>query len=555
MATGTLWYAKLRGTRVKIDGVPVNNAGRVNGLNFLRSTGVYNQTTGDVDIALGTEKNVLAYGAVEGGVVDCTAAFQAAIDAAEPGGIVYVPSGIYRLNLSSPTTLTVKPGVTVTGPLRGMKQGNQIFPDTLVKDGALLNVYGTGRLFTMKQQSSVQNLCIYYPNQVTNGTPTVYDYAFYCGTNDHGASIRNITAINPYRFAYVNIGGVLIENVIAGPLNRGITLARVADVARIHNVHFNCNINQNNGSDLVNYVQQNLQAFVVDGAEEFNFTDCFVVIALLGLCFNDEDGDNFPSYGNWKGGGLDYCVGCVQVLDGMALSTLRMSDVSFISTPVATPVVGAGNVIKMQDAEASPTHKPTVFLDNFTVHGEHSRTFWLDSNSNGHIIASRGKAEGALNQVALAEKAVDGYKGGVIQLDHVGMLSTAAARIAGGGQLSERNGYYTDKGAIISSEGHVVGALLTDADATITIAGGSWRVLAPKTLTANRTVDIDNATESDNEEIVIDRQDKEAFTLTVRDNANATIATFPASVKMRGHFRKVAGANFVCDHLVRTPVT
>lgn len=491
--------------------------------------------------------NVLNYGADPNGVEDSTLAFQQAIDAAEPGGLVYVPAGKYRIDLT--TTITVKPGVTVTGPERGMKQGNQIFPGTLDKDGANLHVYGTGRLFTHNQQSHVANLGIYYPNQQTNAAPDVYDYAFYMGTNQHGCSIRNITAINPYRFAYVNIGGVLIENVIAGPLSRGITLGRVADVARIHNVQFNCNINQNNGATLVAWVQANLTAFLVDGAEEFNFTDCFAVICNIGLGFNDEDADNFPSYGGWKGGGIDFANACVIVLDGMALSTLRMSNCSMI--PTAT-----GDAIKMQDSEASPTHKPTVFLEGFDIHGAHSRAFWLDSNSNGRIAAARGTITGTVNQIALAQKSTDGMAGGVIEIDRVGVTSTISRPAtdpanAGAGNVSDCNGFALDNGAFLQSSNERGGAFLADADAAITIAGGAWRVLPPGTLSANRTVDIDNGAEGDDECIVVDRQDEENFTLTIRDNANVTIAVFPVLTKMRGKFRKAAGANFVREELIR----
>lgn len=544
------YLAKIRGTRARQNGVDVANAGRVAGFNFLEHTLTYNAVTGYVDVGSGSDQNVLTHGADKTGVADCTAAFQAAIDAANPGGVVFVPPGIYRLNLTSPTTLTLKPGVTITGPERGMKQGNQIFPGTLTKDGAMLHVYGTGKLFTMQQQSHAANLCIYYPAQQTNATPDVYDYAFYMGTNMHGCSLTNITAINPYRFAYVNIGGCLIQNVIAGPLSRGITLARVADVARIHNVQFNVGINGNNGATLLAWVQANLTMFMVDGAEEFNFTDCFGVIGNIGLGFNDEDADNFPSYGAWKGGGLDFLNACVIVQDGMALSTLRMSGVSMVPT-------STGDAIKMQDAEATPTHKPTVFLDGFDIHGAHSRAFWLDSNSNGRIVATKGTITGTVNQIALADKAVTtGYKGGVIELEHIGAVAAAfrpatSPTTYGVGQVTDRLGYQLDTGALLGADGQKGGANLTDADATLTIAGGSWRIVPPATLTANRIVDIDNGAETDNEEIVIDRQGTEAFTLTVRDNANTIIAVMPASVKMRGYFRKVTAANFVCDRLKR----
>lgn len=138
-----------------------------------------------------------------------------------------------------------------------------------------------------------------------------------------------------------------------------------------------------------------------------------------------------------------------------------------------------------------------------------------------------------------------------LAMRNIGMMA-AATRIEGDGRMSDRQGFQIDTGVQLSADGEIVGANLGNADATITVAGGSWRILPPETLTANRTVQIDNTGAGDDETITIDRQDKENFTLTVKDNGGTnTLAVMPALTKMRGVFRKAAGANFVCEKLTR----
>lgn len=89
----------------------------------------------------------------------------------------------------------------------------------------------------------------------------------------------------------------------------------------------------------------------------------------------------------------------------------------------------------------------------------------------------------------------------------------------------------------------VEGTVLANADANIVATDGS-QIRIP-TLTANRTYDINNTGAIDEETITLYRTGTEAFTATIRDAADATIATFPASTKLAGVFRKATGANFV----------
>ena len=86
------------------------------------------------------------------------------------------------------------------------------------------------------------------------------------------------------------------------------------------------------------------------------------------------------------------------------------------------------------------------------------------------------------------------------------------------------------------------GVTLADADATLTADQGAVRRIP--VISANRTYDIDNTNAIDEEIVVLVRDGAEAFTATIRDHADATIATFPASQKLAGSFKKKTGENF-----------
>jgi hypothetical protein len=86
------------------------------------------------------------------------------------------------------------------------------------------------------------------------------------------------------------------------------------------------------------------------------------------------------------------------------------------------------------------------------------------------------------------------------------------------------------------------GVTLADANATLTADQGAVRRIP--VLTANRTYDIDNTNAVDEEIVVLVRDGAEAFTATIRDHADAPIATFPASRKLAGSFKKITGSNF-----------
>lgn len=137
----------------------------------------------------------------------------------------------------------------------------------------------------------------------------------------------------------------------------------------------------------------------------------------------------------------------------------------------------------------------------------------------------------------------------------IGVVGAAGIIPATLGEKYERDSVYGWQMLLVRlSTGMVipqVGNNLADADATIIITGGAVRVIPAGTLTANRVIDVDNTSAIDNEEIVIARYDVSAFTVTVRDNSNATVFTMPASTAMALRLKKATGANFADPRAIR----
>ncbi len=357
------------------------------------------------------------------GVTSATATLAAEFTkaAARPGSCVYVAAGAYRLDTNG---LAVPEGCTFTGDECGHHAGPFTFDNAIAAagvSGTTFYVYNTsGVTFTLGQQSRLLNVVGFYPDQERDAAPTAYGYFIQAPANAHNTTIANVTGINPYRFIYIGqattpyaANGCRIDNIYGYPLSRGITLGRCADVARISNVHFNPGVHFEFGTTLKAWVYANATAFMIDGAEEFNFASCFAYGYRTGIEFKDEDTDGFRGcYGAWRGGGLDICERCVNVTEpnGLTLRGFKMSDVSLV------PGSASGYALRFVDTHtaASRDERPAIFVNGFSVHNTHDHTVFMNTGSYGVVVLSNGSIQGSTNELLYPNSNAQVYYGGLV---------------------------------------------------------------------------------------------------------------------------------------------
>lgn len=343
--------------------------------------------------------NALTFGAKGDGLTDDAPAIQAALNAAAPvGGVVWLPPGpnAYRCNGS----LTIPGNVTLKGGYCGMQRGLRLYLES--PRGSLLHVYTTADFISMSYNSVLDGIEIYYPNQKTQGTPDAYGWTISMPPNQHGATVRNICATNPYQFLYANADGFLIEGVQGFPLATGIQLDRVADVPRINNIHFNGNCWLDAQPSLRDWVQTNGVGLNIFGVEEFMINNLFAYGYLRGIWFQAYGPDpNFPgSYGSLNVFGFD------SVQEGILIETRGISGRQGFSLSNGRIVPFAGQVgsragIKFTDTGAS--QGPGVSTSNVSYFGSHQRSIWIGPNSGARICVLGGQSTEYTNEMVLCQ--------------------------------------------------------------------------------------------------------------------------------------------------------
>lgn len=167
--------------------------------------------------------NVLDYGAVGDNVVDCTTAFQAAIDACPDGGTVFIPVGKFKLTAAISTSKAVHlvgAGFTnaVSAPF-----GNSAWNDTTKFGGTvLLSTQTSGAIFSIgdpavNQCFTVSNLMLVGPG---TGTSTAFQFL-----RSVGSCIDNVLVCNTYKgFNANNVQDTSYNKLATKGCQIGITL-------------------------------------------------------------------------------------------------------------------------------------------------------------------------------------------------------------------------------------------------------------------------------------------------------------------------------------------
>ena len=276
--------------------------------------------------------NVKDYGVVGDGQTDDTAAFQQALLAAAEleTQSVFVPRGNYRFNGS----LNVPQSVTLKGVWESVPSHNGIRNRGLpnpTDDGTTFLVYGgagkpaDSAFITLNTNSTLQGVCIYYPEQNEDDVPIEYPFAV--AMRGKNPAILDCELLNPYQGIDASQNERhLIRNVHGQPLRRGIFVDHIFDIGRIENVHFNPWWSMK--PKLFRWQMENGEAFV------FGRTDWQYVLNTFAFGYNVGyrfiETRSGVCNGNFLGIGADDCYTAL-VVDQCAPYGLLITNGEFVS--------------------------------------------------------------------------------------------------------------------------------------------------------------------------------------------------------------------------------
>ncbi len=343
--------------------------------------------------------NVRTFGAKADGQTNDSPAIQSALDAAEPvAGLVWLPPADNAYRCDDP--LNIPGHVTLKGAYGGMRRGLRLWQET--PRGSLLHVHTQDNFITLNHNTVLDGLEIYYPEQKTSGQPDPYGWTIRMPQDQHGATIRNLCCPNPYQFIYASADGFLIDGIQGFPLADGIVLNRVADVARLDNIHFNGNCWSDAQQSLRDWVQNNGVCLHLYGVEELMAHNLFAYGYLRGIwCSPYADDQNFPgNYGSLNNFGFDAVQEGILVEDrgisnrqGFTFSNGRI--IPFRGE------VGARTGLKLVDTV--PGQGPAVSMSNVTFFGPHERSIWIEPNSAARIAIFGGQSTEYTHEMVLCQ--------------------------------------------------------------------------------------------------------------------------------------------------------
>jgi hypothetical protein len=209
------------------------------------------------------------YGATGNGTNDDTAAIQAALNAAggDGGGVVFLPRGNYLIS----SHLLVPAQTSLVGVWRAVTAYSQYLGTTLLAVENAGTSSGVPFITLQGDNSTLEGVTIYYPNQVANNPPTAYPWTIR-GGGGNNITIQNVLLVNPYQGIDLATYGCprhFVRSVYGQPLLVGIAVDQCYDIGRIMDIHFWPFWSQNT----------NIQAFQSANAVSFDFmrTDWEVV--------------------------------------------------------------------------------------------------------------------------------------------------------------------------------------------------------------------------------------------------------------------------------------
>jgi len=198
-----------------------------------------NSVLTNVENKLSETVSVKDFGAVGDGVTDDTAAFAAAVSAAQ-GKTILIPAGQYLIDTDAGSIVLEEVCLQGEFVLDGSSAS--------VETGSVILITGTTNSpFKIRRGTSIKGLNFYYPNQPDSLTPVVYPVmlAFdYTAGAVQFVEISNNVVFNAYHFLDMddgtsgNVGHINIYDNYICALNRGIYLSRNLEHIRIERNNF-----------------------------------------------------------------------------------------------------------------------------------------------------------------------------------------------------------------------------------------------------------------------------------------------------------------------------
>jgi len=280
-----------------------------------------------------SEWNVADFGAAGDGSVDCTAAFQQALDAARAanGGVVIAPTGRYRFDgvLTVPEDVTLR-GVYAYAPahagLRDAGGPKPVYGSVLEPHAGAGGEEGAP-FITIESNAALQGFTVHYPDQdPAAAAPTPYPYTVAMRGNN--PAIMDVQLLNPYNAIDASRNQrALIRNIHGQPIHIGVFVDEVYDIGRIENVHWNpwWSI----GTPVYEWQTQHGVGFI------FGRTDWHYVLNTF--CFGYAIGYQFIKTekgvcnGNFLGIGADDCYTAAIQIDQSAPFGLLITNGEFVS--------------------------------------------------------------------------------------------------------------------------------------------------------------------------------------------------------------------------------
>jgi len=219
--------------------------------------------------------SVKDFGAVGDGLADDTAAFAAAVLAAQ-GKTILIPAGQYLIDTDAGSIVLEE--VCLKG--ESVLDGDNLTVDV----GTVLLITGTTNSpFKIRRGVTITGVNFYYPNQPNSATPVVYPVTLafdYTNGAVQFVEISNNAVFNAYRFLDMddgtsgNVGHIKIYDNYICALNRGIYISRNLESIRIERNNFTFGIwlaATEAGSRA--YMRSNSSAIVVDYSDGVEIID------------------------------------------------------------------------------------------------------------------------------------------------------------------------------------------------------------------------------------------------------------------------------------------